>query len=103
MPHGSRPRVRDAFLHRSRNLPASHVTLVHGIPVTTAARTICDLAGPLARKELQKRGVLLMRDASANKCGVISSSYEIIANLLLDEDEFLINKKELSRALFKKS
>jgi glutamate dehydrogenase len=25
---------------------------------------------------------------------VISSSYEIIANLLLDEDEFLVNKKE---------
>ena len=35
-----------------------------------------------------------MRDASANKCGVISSSYEIIANLLLEEDEFLVNKRE---------
>lgn len=33
-----------------------------------------------------------MRDASANKCGVISSSYEIIANLLLTDDEFLANK-----------
>jgi glutamate dehydrogenase len=30
-----------------------------------------------------------MRDASANKCGVISSSYEVIANLLLKEREFL--------------
>jgi glutamate dehydrogenase len=37
--------------------------------------------------------VLVMRDASANKCGVISSSYEIIANLLLSEEEFLRNKK----------
>jgi glutamate dehydrogenase len=34
-----------------------------------------------------------MRDASANKCGVISSSYEIIANLLLSESEFLVNKE----------
>jgi len=34
-----------------------------------------------------------MRDASANKCGVISSSYEIIANLLLSEDEFLAQKE----------
>ena len=33
-----------------------------------------------------------MRDASANKCGVISSSYEIIANLLLSTDEFLAEK-----------
>ena len=47
---------------------------------------------PAARLELQKKGVLLMRDASANKCGVISSSYEIIANLLLTEEEFLANK-----------
>jgi glutamate dehydrogenase len=47
---------------------------------------------PAARLELQKKGVLLMRDASANKCGVISSSYEIIANLLLSEEEFLANK-----------
>jgi len=48
---------------------------------------------PAARVELQNKGVLVMRDASANKCGVISSSYEIIANLLLSEEEFLRNKK----------
>ena len=38
-----------------------------------------------------------MRDASANKCGVISSSYEIIANLLLSEGEFLEHKDEYVR------
>lgn len=43
---------------------------------------------PQARLELQKAGCVIMRDASANKCGVISSSYEIIANLLLSEQEF---------------
>ncbi len=48
---------------------------------------------PEARVQLQKKGVLLLRDASANKCGVISSSYEIIANLLLSEAEFLDHKK----------
>ena len=48
---------------------------------------------PDARVLLQKRGVLIMRDASANKCGVISSSYEIIANLLLTEKEFLAEKE----------
>ncbi len=48
---------------------------------------------PGARVELQRGGVVIMRDASANKCGVISSSYEIIANLLLSEREFLDQKQ----------
>jgi glutamate dehydrogenase len=48
---------------------------------------------PAARVELQRRGALIMRDASANKCGVISSSYEIIANLLLTDAEFLAHKE----------
>lgn len=48
---------------------------------------------PEARIQLQKRGVIIMRDASANKCGVISSSYEIIANLLFSESEFLQHKE----------
>lgn len=47
---------------------------------------------PDARIALQNRGVVIMRDASANKCGVISSSYEIIANLMLTDEEFLANK-----------
>ncbi len=49
---------------------------------------------PDARDLLQQAGVVIMRDASANKCGVISSSYEIIANLLMNEKEFFANKEE---------
>ena len=49
---------------------------------------------PPARSELQKCGVVIMRDASANKCGVISSSYEILANLMLSDAEFLEHKAE---------
>jgi glutamate dehydrogenase len=48
---------------------------------------------PEARLQLQKNGVTILRDASANKCGVISSSYEIIANLLLSEREFMEHKE----------
>ena len=48
---------------------------------------------PGARVELQRRGVVVIRDASANKCGVISSSYEILANLLMSDEEFLASKK----------
>jgi len=47
---------------------------------------------PGARDALQEKGVVVIRDASANKCGVISSSYEIIANLLLTEREFIAHK-----------
>ncbi len=64
---------------------------------TPSARAIVEGANsfitPEARVQLQKRGALIMRDASANKCGVISSSYEIIANLLLSEEEFLAHKE----------
>lgn len=49
---------------------------------------------PAARLTLQQKGVVIMRDASANKCGVISSSYEIIANLIFSDEEFLANKDE---------
>jgi len=49
---------------------------------------------PAAREKLQERGIVIMRDAAANKCGVISSSYEIIANLLLSEREFIRHKEE---------
>jgi glutamate dehydrogenase len=52
---------------------------------------------PEARDEIQKRGVVLLRDASANKCGVIASSYEILGNLLMTEKEFLANKNDYVR------
>jgi glutamate dehydrogenase len=52
---------------------------------------------PEARLELQKQGLLILRDASANKCGVISSSYEILANLLMSQAEFLEHKEAYVR------
>jgi glutamate dehydrogenase len=52
---------------------------------------------PEARGKLQESGTVILRDASANKCGVISSSYEIIANLLMSEKEFLDHKEEYVR------
>ncbi len=68
---------------------------------TPSARAIVEGANsfitPVARIELQKRGIIVMRDASANKCGVISSSYEIIANLLLSEEEFMAEKERYVR------
>lgn len=44
---------------------------------------------PDARKNLAQKGVTIVKDSTANKCGVICSSYEIGASMVLDEAEFL--------------
>jgi glutamate dehydrogenase len=54
---------------------------------------------PAARVALQAAGVVVLRDAAANKCGVISSSYEIIANLLFSDEEFLARKEPYVRGV----
>jgi hypothetical protein len=48
-----RVRPADASVHTSRRLLAHHVTAIHGLPVTTMARTLVDVAGelPFARLE----------------------------------------------------
>jgi glutamate dehydrogenase len=48
---------------------------------------------PKAREEIQKHGIIILKDASANKCGVICSSYEIIGGLLMKDREFLEHKE----------
>ncbi|KAI9137915.1 Glutamate/Leucine/Phenylalanine/Valine dehydrogenase-domain-containing protein [Paraphysoderma sedebokerense] len=44
---------------------------------------------PNARFNLSKAGVVIVKDSSANKCGVICSSFEILAGMLADEISFL--------------
>ncbi|MBK5275692.1 MAG: NAD-glutamate dehydrogenase [Desulfuromonadales bacterium] len=87
IPAGGRPETIDGQNWRS-------FLDAEGVP---SARVIVEGANsfitPEARTLLQRSGVVLMRDASANKCGVISSSYEIIANLLLSEREFIEHKE----------
>ncbi len=86
IPAGGRPETIDGQNWRSfldeRRAPTARVIVEGANSFIT----------PEARVQLQKSGAVIMRDASANKCGVISSSYEIIANLLLSEDEFLEHK-----------
>ena len=48
---------------------------------------------PAARSHLGEAGVVIFKDSSANKCGVICSSYEINASLLLSSDEFIAIKQ----------
>ncbi|MDP6601408.1 MAG: NAD-glutamate dehydrogenase [Phycisphaerales bacterium] len=48
---------------------------------------------PDARRELSNAGVVILKDSSVNKCGVICSSFEIGACMLLDETEFMAIKE----------
>jgi len=52
---------------------------------------------PEARRELEKLGVLILKDSSCNKGGVICSSFEVLASLCLSEEEFLKEKDEYVR------
>ncbi|MBM3197702.1 MAG: glutamate dehydrogenase [Chlamydiae bacterium] len=45
-----------------------------------------------ARRALEERGVLIIKDSSANKGGVICSSFEVLCNLCLSSEEFLCLK-----------
>merc|ERR1712083_551189 len=48
-----------------------------------------------ARKKLGDQGVMIVKDSSANKAGVCCSSYEIVASMLLQKEEFMSIKDEL--------
>ncbi len=47
---------------------------------------------PWARRALEKIGVIVIKDSSANKGGVICSSYEVLCTLAMSEEEFLKEK-----------
>ncbi len=65
---------------------------------TPAARIIVEGANLYlsneARAALSAKGALIIKDASANKCGVICSSYEVQAGLLISEQEFARIKED---------
>ena len=46
-----------------------------------------------ARRHLEDVGLLVIKDSSANKGGVICSSYEVLAGLLLSDEEFISVKR----------
>jgi glutamate dehydrogenase len=50
---------------------------------------------PKARRALEKLGVLIVKDSSANKTGVICSSFEVLCGLALNDEQFMANKSQL--------
>jgi len=48
-----------------------------------------------ARRQLEKLGVLIIKDSSANKGGVIASSFEVLTGLCMTTEEFMKEKPKL--------
>ena len=58
---------------------------------------------PAARQALfDEAGAIFVKDSSANKCGVITSSYEILLSMMLETPEFLAKKEEFVPAILSK-
>lgn len=90
VPAGGRPNtIHDENWHEfldSTGTPSS--------PLIVEGANIFLTAG--ARQGLFEKGkVMIVKDSSANKCGVITSSFEICASMLLEQSEFLEIKEEL--------
>jgi glutamate dehydrogenase len=52
-----------------------------------------------ARVALEKAGTIIIKDSSANKGGVICSSFEVLAGLVLSEQEFIEQKEIITKQI----
>jgi glutamate dehydrogenase len=58
---------------------------------------------PQARKLLsQEAKCLIVKDSSANKCGVVTSSYEVLGGMILTQEQFLSVKEEYVRQVLQR-
>ncbi|CAN0351959.1 unnamed protein product, partial [Scytosiphon promiscuus] len=87
VPAGGRPGTINGSNWRSyldKDGQASSALVVEGANLFTT---------PEAREALFKEaGVVFVKDSSANKCGVICSSFEIISSMLMTSEEFKESK-----------
>jgi glutamate dehydrogenase len=54
---------------------------------------------PFARRTLENLDVLVMKDSSSNKGGVICSSFEVLCSLCLKPEEFLLEKSQIVKEI----
>lgn len=54
---------------------------------------------PQARLHFEKLGTLIVKDSSANKTGVICSSFEVLSGLTLGDEEFYEHKDQLVKEI----
>lgn len=54
---------------------------------------------PTARRKLEELGVIILKDSSCNKGGVMTSSMEVITSLVLTNEEFIENKEKIVKEI----
>lgn len=57
---------------------------------------------PEARAFLEQKGTIIIKDSSANKGGVICSSFEVLVSLSLSDEEFLLHKEVIVQEILQK-
>ncbi len=57
---------------------------------------------PEAREFLENKGTIIIKDATANKGGVICSSYEVLSSLSLTDEQFLEHKETIVQEILHK-
>jgi len=97
MPAGGRPNTIDInnyrqFLKENGEPSAPLIVEAANIFITEEARQAL----------YDEAGVVIVKDSSANKCGVMTSSYEICAAMMLSEDEFTDNKEKIVNEVLEK-
>jgi hypothetical protein len=63
----------------------------HGLPVLCGGGPAGSFFTQEAREVIEKAGVVVFKDASANKGGVTSSSLEVLCALVLNDEEFRVH------------
>ena len=97
IPAGGRPSTIDMSNYRNFLLPdgsPSSRLIVEGANLF--------ITGEARQALYDEAGVAIIKDSSANKCGVITSSYEICAAMLLSEDDFYNNKTQIVEEVLEK-
>lgn len=97
VPAGGRPNTIDTHNYhhflKADGTPSSRL-IVEGANLFVTAE---------ARQALfDEAGVVIVKDSSANKAGVITSSYEICAAMMLSEEEFTSNKDAIVEEVLEK-
>ena len=74
-----------------------------GVPTSKAIVEGANLyLNSAARRALEKLGVIIIKDSSANKGGVICSSFEVLCGLTLGDETFITNKNILVKEILKR-
>lgn len=89
IPAGGRPRTLNETNYKEFLTPA-------GEPTSRAIIEGANLyLNHKARRLLEEKGVLIIKDSSANKGGVICSSFEVLCGLSINDETFIQNKPAL--------